>query len=375
MTNSYSAPFFSVLVTIYNRRSFIYLGMDMLLNQSFKDYEIILIDDGSTDGSAEICDEMAQYGMITTIHKENGGVGSARNAGLEKARGIYICFFDIDDCVATDWLDRIYYHLKAKDWELLIYSYRELSPVYGTITKCVFDDKETNTNEELKKIYSKCLSGIAFNNGFVWNKVYKRDFLFRNNISSPIFKIQQDEVFNHLVYRKVVRTKVISEILYDYYVYNEGTGRSAIIPNRIEIFKAVRASFLNLYDFWKLDDKKLLTYIHRRFVYNILYNKNKTGLKGLCKYADEIFSSKEVEESMSYLHSNDILSAQSVDRLFRIAIKRKSKILFLLAEIRDRVVRNTKALYRRLMPRKRFIKRIGNFVDENEKNPNQYSLS
>lgn len=371
MMNSNYAPFFSVLVTIYNRLSFINAGINMLLNQSFKNYEIILIDDGSTDGSAKVCDEiMALHGKITTIHKENGGVGSARNVGLENARGKYICFFDIDDHIPVDWLERIYYHLKNKNWELLVYSYRELNSVCGTIAECVFVDKKLNTNEELGKAYSECLSGISFNNGFVWNKVYKRDFLSRNNINSPVFRIQQDEVFNHCVYRKVTRVKVISDILYDYFVYNEGVGRTSIILNRIEIFKAVRVSFLNLYDFWKLDDKKLLTYIHRRFVYNILYNKNKTGLKGLCKYVDEIFSSKEVEESMSYLHSNDILSAQSVDRLFRIAIKRKSKILFLLAEIRDRAVRNTKALYRRLMPRKRFIKRIGNFVDEKEKNPN-----
>ena len=375
MTNSYSTPFFSVIVPIYNRVSFINSGINMLLNQSFKDYEIILINDGSTDGSAEICDEVAIHEKVIVIHKKNDGPGLARNDGLDKARGKYICFFDIDDCVPADWLDRIYYHLESKDWELMIYGYRELNPICDASTDFSFNDKSLETNDELKEVYSECLSGMAFNNGFVWNKVYKRDFLFRNNIRFPNLRIQQDEVFNHYVYRKATQVKVISEILYDYYVYKEGTGRSTIIPNRIEIFKAVRVSFLNLYNFWNLDDKKLLTYIHRRFVYNILYNKNKTGLMGVCKYANEVFSLKEVEESIAYIDSNDTLSVQSIDKLYRIAIKRKSKILFLLAEIRDRAVGNTKALYRRLMPRKGFVKKIGNFADEKEKNTNQYSLS
>ena len=375
MTNSYSTPFFSVIVPIYNRVFFINSGINMLLNQSFKDYEIILINDGSTDGSAEICDEVAIHEKVIVIHKKNDGPGFARNEGLDKARGKYICFFDIDDCVSADWLERIYYHLKAKDWELVIYGYRELNPICDTSTDFSFGDKSLETNNELKEVYSECLSGMSFNNGFVWNKVYKRDFLSRSDIKFPDLRIQQDEVFNHYVYRKATQVKVIPEILYDYYVYNEGTGRSSIILNRTEIFKTVRASFLNLYNFWNLDDKKLLTYIHRRFVYNILYNKNKIGLKDVCKYANEVFSLKEVEESIAYLDSNNTLSVQSIDKLYRIAIKRKSKTLYLLAEIRDRAVGNTKALYRILVPRKRFVKRIGNFVDEKEKNPNQYSLS
>ena len=354
--NSDSTPFFSVIVPIYNRVSFINSGINMLLNQSFKDYEIILINDGSTDGSAEICDEVAIHEKVIVIHKKNDGPGLARNEGLDKARGEYICFFDIDDCVPADWLNRIYYHLENKDWELVIYGYRELNPICGTSTDFSFGDKRLETNNELREIYSECLSGMAFNNGFVWNKVYKRNFLFRNNIRFPNLRIQQDEVFNHYVYRKATQVKVISEILYDYYVYNEGTGRSAIIPNRIEIFKAVRASFLNLYNLWNLDDKKLLAYIHHRFVYNILYNKNKKGLKGVCKYANEVFSLKEIDESMTYLHSNYTLLAQPIDKLFRIAIERKSNFLFLLAEIRDKAIGNAKGLCRRFISRSGFRK-------------------
>lgn len=353
-------PFFSVIIPIYNRVAFVNSGINLLLNQSFKDYEIILIDDGSTDGTAKLCDEVAKHEKITIIHKKNGGAGPARNVGLEKARGEYICFFDIDDYVSADWLERIYYYLGNKDWELLIYGYRELNPICGTSADFSFDDKRLETNDELREVYSECLSGIAFNNGFVWNKVYKRDFLSRNNIRFPDLRIQQDEVFNHSIYSKATRVRVISEILYNYYVYDRGTGRTEIIPNRTEIFQVIRTSFLSLYNFWNLNDKKLLTYIHRRFLYSILYNKNRTKLRKVGEYADKVFALKEIEEALEYIDSNnDTLSVQSIDRLYRFAIKRKSKFFFLLAEIRNRAMETARDMYRRLNLKKCTGDKIG----------------
>ena len=75
-SDNYHTPFFSVIVPIYNRIDFVNSGISMLLNQTFKDYEVILIDDGSVDGSAESCDEATKYGKLTVIHKENGRTGA-----------------------------------------------------------------------------------------------------------------------------------------------------------------------------------------------------------------------------------------------------------------------------------------------------------
>lgn len=354
MSKQQSTPFFSVIVPIYNRITFIDSGITCLLNQSFSDYEVILIDDGSTDGSAAVCDEIARNEKITTIHKENGGPGSARNAGLERARGVYVCFFDIDDHVSDDWLEKVYRHLSDKKLELLVYGYRECNPILGTVSEFLFDDSIYLTNEALRASYSVSLSGIRFNNGFVWNKVYKRDFLTHNDIRFPNLSIQQDEVFNHAVYKKVERSSTISEIMYDYYVYNEGTGRFATITDRTAIFTSVRNSFLNLYDFWRLDDAKLLTYIHGRFIQSILYNRNKVGLRGACAYADEIFATKEVEESVAYLGSDRVAADKSIDRLYRIAIKKRSKLLWLLADLKEWMIRKAKNAYRSVVPRRPF---------------------
>lgn len=97
----------TVILPVYNVEAYLRTCLDSLLQQSVRDYEILLIDDGSKDSSGLICDEYArQYDRIRVVHKPNGGPGSARNAGLELARGEYIVFCDPDDWVAPDFLQQ-----------------------------------------------------------------------------------------------------------------------------------------------------------------------------------------------------------------------------------------------------------------------------
>ena len=89
---------FSVIVPIHNVKLFIHKCIDSVLSQNFDDYEVLLVDDGSTDGSADICDEYSQKDIrVSVIHKENGGLSDARNAGINISQGEYIFFLDSDD--------------------------------------------------------------------------------------------------------------------------------------------------------------------------------------------------------------------------------------------------------------------------------------
>jgi len=98
----------SIIVPVYNVRDCLRTCIKSILSQSLKDYELILVDDGSTDGSGEICDEYMHIDKrVTVIHSMNGGVSSARNVGLNKARGEYILFIDSDDYVAEDYVERL----------------------------------------------------------------------------------------------------------------------------------------------------------------------------------------------------------------------------------------------------------------------------
>ncbi|MCH5319081.1 MAG: glycosyltransferase [Paramuribaculum sp.] len=265
--------FFSVITCLYNAERYLEKGLNCLLTQKFRDYEIILIDDGSTDFTPVFCDKMVNlYDNIKVIHQVNMGPGEARNRGIKLSSGKYICFFDIDDTVDENWLDKIYNNLILSYPEVLIYSYREINLRYGTQSEFHFNNLELISNYQIGQSFTEHLSGLKFNNGFVWNKVYDRKFISDNNILFPSSIIQQDELFNHNVYRNAHHIVLIDEILYDYYVYYNGNIRSRMVPQRFEIFKEVKASFLNLVEFWRISDRRMLEYIDKRFLLNTFFN-------------------------------------------------------------------------------------------------------
>lgn len=109
-------PEISVIVPIYNREKFLNRCVDSILAQTFYDMEIILVDDGSKDASGKMCDDYAKIDeRIVVIHKENGGLSSARHAGLEKATGAYIGFVDSDDYILPQMYDALYAAVKSAD--------------------------------------------------------------------------------------------------------------------------------------------------------------------------------------------------------------------------------------------------------------------
>jgi len=112
-------PFFSIIVPIYNREKYLKRSIDSILNQSFEDWELILVDDGSTDNSHEI---MRSYDdiKIRCFFKENGGVSSARNLGIDNANGKYIAFLDSDDEFKKFHLENIYKFLKGKNYPICL---------------------------------------------------------------------------------------------------------------------------------------------------------------------------------------------------------------------------------------------------------------
>lgn len=305
---------FSVVVPIYNVASHFHKGLQCLTQQTFINFEIILVDDGSTDGCAQLCEEAAvHHTNIKVIHQLNNGAGSARNVGIEASTGEYICFFDIDDSVEPNWLEKIWCHIETTKPQLLISGYREINTRYGYKTICTFEVGKYFTNDEIKAVYVDKISSMRFNNGFVWNKVYERDFLIKNNLRFPDLKIQQDEVFNLNVFLRAERVIVTDDVLYNYFVYYSGNTRSHYIVDRFDIFCRVKEAFLDFYDGWGLEDIRFLLYIHHRFIKNIIYNTN-YGLFKKEKYLYEIFGSESVAESVRFLKAYDI---EQHNRLYR----------------------------------------------------------
>ena len=170
-------PAISIIVPIFNMEHLMRRCIDSLLAQTFTDYELLLIDDGSKDGSWSICQEYARKdARIGIYHKENGGLSDARNYGLSKATGKYTIFPDPDDWVSPDGLDRLYATAEREQADITIcdlYREDEYSRHYGCQRP-----QSLKAEDVLKELFSTI-------HGFAWNKLIRRDVYTRFGISYP----------------------------------------------------------------------------------------------------------------------------------------------------------------------------------------------
>lgn len=177
------SPFFSVIIPIYNVEKYLKKCVNSIVNQVFSDFEIILVDDGSPDGSAVICDEYAsKFSNIIVIHKNNGGASDARNIGVENAKGKYIVFLDGDDYwYGNNCLSEVHAILNKSIVDVLIF---ESTDVYGNKLKEInsrgaFDLVEINKGKDL------AIKSLIMRNQFpgaAWQFFVERKFLLENNI-------------------------------------------------------------------------------------------------------------------------------------------------------------------------------------------------
>jgi glycosyltransferase involved in cell wall biosynthesis len=171
-------PAISIIVPVYNAEKTIRKCVDSLLNQTFENFEILLVDDGSPDKCGEICDEYStKDNRVRVFHKENGGVASARQCGIDNALGEYTIHADPDDWVETNMLMALYTKAKSDDADMVICDY------YEDGTKCSKYRCQRPTALDhltvLKDVFSKL-------HGSCWNKLIKRDCYIRYNVRFPL---------------------------------------------------------------------------------------------------------------------------------------------------------------------------------------------
>lgn len=213
-------PKLSVIVPIFNQIDYMQRCVDSLINQTEKDIEIILVDDGSNDGSAAVCDNYRlKNNNIQVIHKENGGLSSARNAGLRKATGDYIAFVDSDDWVELDTYEYclgLISKYKA-DIAKIAYVYTYDNAENKTSIKEKIQVKE---NKEILQYYMLDTTKTG-SYGVCWYVIH-RDII--NNIYFREGKINEDIDYMYKVLQRSKRI-VISNIV-KYYYYQKGTSLS-----------------------------------------------------------------------------------------------------------------------------------------------------
>lgn len=256
----------SIIVPIYNVEKCLRRCIDSILNQTFKDFELILVNDGSTDKCEEICDEYAKKdNRIIVIHKENGGLSSARNAGLDIAKGKYIGFVDSDDYIHSEMYSTLKYELEKNDSDIVICGYKDIFDLEANFYEVL------NLNYRVENYNSfECIKGIYHNNkvNFIvaWNKLYKRELF--NKIRYPINRIYEDAFIAPELIYKSKKISFIDNKYYYYYIREDSITRSKFSMKNIdEIYLRVeRIKFLK-----RIREKELLDYEVNFFINSFFY--------------------------------------------------------------------------------------------------------
>ena len=205
---------YSVVIPVYQAKDTLTRCVQSWLSQTESDLELILVDDGSSDGSETLCDELQKKdSRIRTVHQKNTGVSAARNAGIEVAEGDFLLFTDSDDYVAADYLAKMAKLQKETDSDLVLCGFHHLYEG-ADILKLPEKIKETKLlalSEEFLSLYEKSFLNMP------WNKLYKRVLMGRFDTS---LSLGEDLLFNLDYLRRCERIAVLSEALC-YYIQEE----------------------------------------------------------------------------------------------------------------------------------------------------------
>lgn len=208
-------PIISIIVPVYNAEKYLHRCVESILAQSFTDFELLLINDGSKDNSGEICEEYAEMdSRIRVFHKKNGGASAARNYGLDKATGKYICFIDADDWVDKDYIESLL-PTEGEDMVVCSFMYETMQSFF--LSNVVRDKNNIETVLHLLLDHMAVCSPCC--------KIMRRDIIERNcirfdvNVSAGEDMLFVCDYFSAGLYK--IRT--ISQPLYHYYVADSGS--------------------------------------------------------------------------------------------------------------------------------------------------------
>lgn len=207
---------FSIILPVYKVEKYIKSCVDSILGQSFKEFEVILVDDGSPDKSPEICDEYAKKdSRVKVIHKPNGGQADARNVGLEAAQGDYICYVDSDDFLADEGVLQLLAEKTESQPDIVHYKFKEWFESDGRIADCRFDYNVPTEGRSLAEIYCDLVDKDAYYNS-AWSKIIRRELLIDNNIRFEKGIVGEDNEWYYHVVMVAESLVLVDEPLYVY---------------------------------------------------------------------------------------------------------------------------------------------------------------
>ena len=214
----------SIVVPVYNSKESLMFCVDSLLKQTYKNIEIVLIDDGSTDESPILCDSLEEkYNNVRTYHKENGGLSSARNYGIEKSSGEYICFVDSDDYINYKMIEILMDSIYKNNSDISVCNFMDVYDYSNNQKNAEFDkiSIENFSKFEALKMLTNLNVGFAPN---VCNKIFNKK-LFSNNLF-PNGKLYEDMIVTTTAINNSNNISYINVPLYYYYQRKDSITKS-----------------------------------------------------------------------------------------------------------------------------------------------------
>lgn len=244
----------SIIIPVYNAEKYLNKCIDSILNQSFKDFELLLIDDGSKDLSGKICDKYAEVNeRVKVFHIQNGGPAKARNLGIKYATGIYIEFVDADDELIPEALENLY--VLTKNNPDIIIADSQIITADEKVKNIISIEKnnQINVEEYLKNLNTVRKATLLH---YIWNKWYKRELICENRI---IFdeneRLGEDFLFNCEIIDKADRVWGTDILLYKYYKRDNGSLSGKYIENELSRRRKMDSTFLQLYENKKIKEE------------------------------------------------------------------------------------------------------------------------
>lgn len=294
---------------MYNVENYLHRCINSILIQEYTDLEILLIDNGSTDSSGIICDTYAsEYSNISVYHIENHGVSSARNFGLAKAQGEFICFVDADDYLVGNLFSDMENQLDS-ELDLLVFSYynsleKNLSETARSAKILPIEGKK-DRNQFIELFSKLFLSDMMYT---VWNKIYRRKFLEEHRIKFEQYELGEDVRFNLNVY-ECVHTISFSKTCY--YVYISGRAGSAMgryNPKRMSCQLEELGKIDQLMMRWDIHNDQFIDQIKARILMSNIQNISEQKISLFLKrqYVEALCRNKEmivlINEDTSFLN-------------------------------------------------------------------------
>lgn len=270
-------PFFSIVMPVYNVQAYIEKAIESVCAQTFKEWQLIIVDDCTPDKSIEIAETYAcaDERIRIVTHKENRGVGAARNSGQKEAAGEYIWFMDPDDYVDNDLLAYVYASLQKNRAQIVVFGhleeYYDRAGAFGYTHKIVPEEHYFSAEAELRPYVITLEQETLY--GYPWNKIYQLSYLREIHLEYEDVKLIEDIVFNINFCKDITSMNTLAIAPYHYAKRLESNLTNKFVPHYYKLHKRRVEMLFEQYNYWGICTKEIrevLGSLYARYILSTL---------------------------------------------------------------------------------------------------------